>query len=280
MAKKHYPVVRRGKLDTASPTSGEIEINIEQFLSKTNRRLYRQARTYKVKIDLDADSTEKFAVFALADNWMNHKALQMAYAMYLENSQDERERLKKEQIGRWSDFRVASGGSATVANPVQYDVGAVPAALTAGDFATTIVVDAAGVSKNFSWGAATASRYSILEEYDKAGNANSSPSTTTGDMPYDDLMADDDAAMAAALQNRGEDPPYDATGVGSANPWVKVAQLDAASPAQKLSSGFFDAPCGFVLILPLGGLADNLDDLSWEVQSGDYKGVNAPSYLE
>lgn len=280
MANKHYPVVRRGKLDTELSTSGEIEINIDQFLSKTNRRLYRQARTYRVKIDLDADSTEKFAVYALADNWMNHKALQMAYAMYLENSQDERERLKKEQIGRWSDFRVVSGGVAPQADPVQYNVNGIPSRFTAGDFTTTIVVDANGVSKNFSWGAATASRYSILEEYDKAGNANSSPSTTTGDMPYDDLMADDDAAMAEALQNRGEDPPYDATGVGASNPWVKVAQLDAASPAQKLSSGFFDAPCGFVLITPLGGVADNLDDLSWEVQSGDYKGVNAPSYLE
>jgi len=280
MANKHYPVVRRGKLATAIPTSGEIEISIDQFLSKTNRRLYRQARTYRVKIDLDADSTEKFAVYALADNWMNHKALQMAYAMYLENSQGERERLKEAQIARWSDFKVASGGVAPVANPVQYNVNGVATALTVGDFATTVVVDAAGVTKNFSWGAATASRYSILEEYDKAGNAQTSPESSTNDMPYDTLMADDDAAMASALQFRGEEPPYDATGVGSANPWVKVAQLDAASTAQKLSSGFFDAPCGFVLITPLGGLADNLDDLSWEVQAGDYKGVNATSYLE
>jgi len=231
MANQHYPVVRRGKLDTATPTSGEIEINIEQFLSKTNRRLYRQARTYRVKIDLDADSTEKFAVFALADNWMNHRALKMAYDMYLENSQDERERLKGSQIARWSDFRVLSGGGSAQANPIQYDVNGTPLAFTAGEFQNTLVVDSAGIAKNFTWGAATSSRYSILEEYDKAGNANTRPTSSTGDMPYDDLMSDDSAVMADSLQTRGELPPYDATGVGAANPWVKVAQLDAASTA-------------------------------------------------
>lgn len=281
MANKHYPVVRRGKLDTVSSTSGEIEINIERFLSKTNRRLYRQARTYKVKIDLDADSTEKFAIYVLADNWMNHRALKMAYDMYLENSQDERDRLKETQIARWSDFRVLSGSTgATVANPVQYNAAGIATQFTAGDFENTLVVDAAGNAKNFSWGAASSTRYSILEEYDKAGNANQRPTTSTGDMPYDDLMADDDAVMAESLQTRGELPPYDATGVGASSPWVKVAQLDSSSIAQKLSSGYFDAPCGFVLITPLAGVADNLDDLSWEVQSGDYKGVNAASYLE
>ena len=200
--------------------------------------------------------------------------------MYLENSSDERERLKQSQIARWSDFRVLSGGVATEALPIQYNVNGIATPLTAGDFTNTLVVDAAGNAKNFSWGGTTSSRYSILEEYDKAGNANSRPTTSTGDMPYDDLMADDDAVMADSLQTRGEEPPYDANGVGAANPWVKVAQLDAASPAQKLSSGYFDAPCGFVLITPLGGLSDHLDDLSWEVQSGDYKGVNATSYLE
>jgi len=280
MANKFYPVVRRGKLDTASSTSGEVEINIEQFLSKTNRRLYRQARCYRVKVDLDADSTEKFEVYALANNWMNHRALKMAYDMYLENSEDERARLKGTAMARWQDFRVVSGGSAPLANPVQFNVNFVATPLTSGEFQNTIVVNEAGTSKGFSFGAASLGAYSILEQYDKAGNANTTPSTSTGDMPYDDLMADDDAAMAAALQEKGENPPYDRTGVGAANPWVKVGQLDAASTAQKLSTGYFDAPCGFVLIFPLGGVSDNIADLSWEVQAGDYKGVNAPSMLE
>ena len=208
MAKKHYPVVRSGRLDTAAPTSGEVLVPIDQFLSKTNRRLYRQARTYRVKIDLDPGSTQAYQVFALADNWMNHQALKMAYDMYLKNSADERERLGSSTVARWEDFRVDHGTTATVANPVQFRSNFVAGQFTSGDFATTVVVDANNAAKNFSWGAATASKYSLLEEYDKAGNASTMPTTSTGDMPYDNLMSDDDAAMADALQTRGELPPY------------------------------------------------------------------------
>ena len=93
-------------------------------------------------------------------------------------------------------------------------------------------------------------------------------------------MADDDADMADFLQTRGELPPYNAEGVGASAPWVEVAQLSAATTAQKLSTGFFDAPCGFVLIVPQFATSDELDTLSWSVQSGDYKGVHAPSMLE
>lgn len=278
MPKKQYPVTRTGRL--AAGTSGEFEINIEQFLSKTNRRLYRQARTYRVKIDVDADSTEKFDVYALASNWMNYRALKMAYDMYLLNSKDERERLKGTQVARWQDFRCLSGGSGPQANPVQYSVAQVAAALSSGEFALTLVVDAAGNSKEFTWGGGTISKYSILQEYDKAGNAQSSPNTSTGDMPYDTLMADDDATMANSLQILGENPPYDKDGVLDGTQWVKIATIDAASQSQRLSTGFFDAPCGFVVIQQVNGTADKSGDLQWTVQSGDYKGVHAPSMLE
>lgn len=279
MPKKQYPVVRTGRLTAG--TSGEFEIRIEQFLAKTNRRLYRHARNYRVKIDVDADSTEKFDVYALANNWMNHRALKMAYAMYLQNSEDERNRLKGTSIARWQDFRTESGTTgAVLADPVQYSVAQVATALTAGEFQNTIVVDAAGTSRSFSWGINTPSKYGILAQYDLAGNANTSPTTSTGAMPYDDLMSDDDATMAEALQTKGELPPYDADGVLDGSAWVKIATIDAASNSQRLSTGYFDAPCGIVLIQQVSGLADKSADLQWTVQSGDYKGVHAPSMLE
>lgn len=278
MAKQYYPVTRTGRL--AAGTNGEFEINIDRFLSKTNRRLYRHARTYRVKIDLDADSTEKFDVYALASNWMNYRGLKMAYEMYMLNSEDERERLKGTQVARWQDFRTISGGSGPLANPVQYNATQIGTALASGEFALTLVVDSSGNSKEFTWGSASISKYSILAEYDKAGNAQSSPNTSTGDMPYDTLMADDDAVMANSLQVLGENPPYDKDSVLDGTQWVKVATIDAASQSQRLSSGFFDAPCGFVIIQQQTGTADKSADLSWTVQSGDYKGVHAPSMLE
>ena len=288
MAKKndtHYPVVREGRMQFTGPvTTPQIEVNVEQYLSKVNRRLYRQSRCYSMKIDIDSTAAQTYNVYALSDSWMNERALKMAYAMYLENSEDERDRLKSGAIARWEDFRVQSGTDYQKLNPLQYNWTAgppTPVELASGEFRNSIVVDAAGVTKGFSWGQATATRYSILEEYDKAGNAQDSPSTSTGDVPYDDLMADDNAAMATALQTNGNAPPYDATGVSADRTWVNVGTLSAGA-AQRLSTGFFMAPCGIVLITAgaAGTEAVATAPLKWTVKSGDYKGVHAPSLLE
>ena len=289
MAKKsemHYPVVREGRMQYTGPAiTPQLEVNIDHYLSKCNRRLYRQSRNYTMKIDIDADATQTYNVFALSDSWMNERALKMGYDMYLENSEDERDRLKSKSLARWNDFRVYSGTNYQTCNPLQFNAfpggPPNPSELAAGNFEYTFVVDSAGVSKFFSWGAATASRYSLLEEYDKAGNASQSPEISTGDMPYDDLMADDDATMANALQTNGQKPPYDRTGVNSGETWVKVGTLSAGT-AQRLSTGFFKAPCGIVLITA-GAAGTELvttGPIQWTVKAGDYKGVHAPSLLE
>lgn len=283
-SKKHYPVVLKGKLGlNAVATGTKFEIAFEQLLSKVNRRLYRHGRTYDVKLDIDPDATATYRVFALADNWMNVKAFQMAYAMYLQNGEDERVRLKESNVARWEDFRTISGAGFDIVDPAQWSQSfAAGTPLSNGEFSNTLVVDAAGVGKNFSWGSASSTRYSLLEEYDKAGNAQPSPQTSTGDMPYDELMADDDQVMAEALQTRGNLPPYDADNVGEAYPWVQVATLKTGT-TQKLSTGFFKAPCGFVIITNAVGqplTAQDLGFVQWQVRSGDYKGVHAPSMLE
>ena len=286
--KKTYPVVRTVGLETpVGPfPQPQVEVNVEQLLSKANRRLYRHGREYEVKIDLEPQSAQIISVYALSDSWMNERAFKMAYQMYLENSEDERDRIKEANMARWEDFRTQSGftGQFGVANPVMYSGPdfASRVQLTAGEFATTFVVDSSGVSKAFTWGAASASRYSILAEYDKAGNAQSSPSTSTGDMPYDDLMADDSATLGNLLQTSGNLPPYDAAGVNAGNPWVKVAELSAATTAQKLSTGFFKAPCGYVLIAA-GANGDDIPvmrNIQLTAKAGAYKGVHAPSMLE
>ncbi len=286
----HYPVVRSGRLFRQSPaTANRAEINVEQLLSKTNRRLYRQSRNYHVKIDIDPDSIQTYNIYALSDSWMVERALKMGYDMYTLRSESARDRLKENSIARWEDFRVQSGVSnAQQLNPMQYDL-SVPASppgveLIQGEFSLTEVIDNAGVTRTFTWDPASgAATYSLLDQYDKAGDAQPAPTTVTGDMPYDNLMADDSQAMAFDLQQRGNLPPYDADGVNGGSPWVKVAQLDAATPAQKLSSGFFTAPCGFVVVTTGAGTETELVDttkLSWTVKGGDYKGVSAPSMLE
>jgi len=281
--KKRYPVVRTGRLfrQSPDPIGPKLQISVEQLLSKTNRRLYRQSRYYEMKLDLDPNATSATDVFVLADTWMVERALKMGYDMYLENSADERARIKESNIARWEDFRVLSGANITIANPLQYNHTQTPDELNDGEFLTTLVRDSAGAARSFTWGSPSSSRYSLLEEYDKAGNSQPSPDTSTGDMPYDNLMADNNADMANALQTIGNLPPYDANGVAAGKTWIKICTLDATSQAQKLSSGYFCAPCGIVLLqnhIPTNPVVES--DIQWTVKAGDYKGVHAPSMVE
>jgi len=262
-----------------------VEVNIEQFLSKVNRRLYRQSRMYNVKLDIDSNAAQTYNVFVLNDSWMTLQALRLAYNKYEENAASEKEDLKKSQVARWEDFRTQSGTGYQSVNPVQFDISTgfapTPTQLATGEFTLTLVVDADGTARTFTWGAPSSTRYGVLDEYDKAGNANPSPNTSTGDMPYDDLMADDSGFMASSLQTSGNLPPYDKDGVNTDKKWVKVATL-AAGAAQRLSTGFFKAPCGFVLITAGAAGTEPVDasTIEWTVKAGDYKGVHAPTMLE
>jgi hypothetical protein len=98
-------------------------------------------------------------------------------------------------------------------------------------------------------------------------------------MAYNGIDALNQDAMSDNLQSDGNAPPYDATSVNTTSPWVRVAVLGQTAGAQKLSSGFFTAPCGLVL---LAGFSDTGTGypVEIEVKAGDYKGVHAPSMLE
>lgn len=288
-SKKHYPVVRQMPIGEASFASRSRRIgDTGRILSQSNRRLYRYARYYNIKIDLEADASTAFEVYALRDDWAVQKGLQLAYDMYVKNTSTEREAMSKTQIARWEDFRVASGESTSNTSAIgpifRRNQGVIDDNLvTQGEFTLSEVVDEDENTKNFTWSGTTSqTAYSILDEYDKAGNAQSSPSSlvalTTG--PYVDLDDEADAATYQNLETNGDNPPYDRDAVNKDSPWVKVATLDSSNPnAQKLSTGFFTAPCGLFLIIQ-DAAQDIIGKYSLSVKAGDYKGVHAPSMLE
>ena len=291
MAKKHYPVVKSFPLSESSPSSGQPRriIDVGACLSQANRRLYRYGRYYNVKIDLDADSNTQFDVFALRDDWAVQKGFQLAYAAYQRATEDERAHMSETQIARWEDFRIDHnvGASSDVA-PVLSQTGNDALLIGQGEHAISRVVDATGAQHTFVWVGTGGSVYNVLGEYDKAGNAQSVPSSAVSgnEIPYADIESDVDGLQANNLEADGDNPPYDRDGVNADDPFVKIATLVSNSPnAQKLSTGFFSAPCGLVMIVqnnPAGSpvYSDISGQYSLTVKSGDYKGVHAPSMLE
>lgn len=278
MAKKRFPIQRNANVQLAvSATTGMIHVN--RALSRLNKRLYRSCRYYECKVDIDlsvADVGAPITVYALRDTWGHQKALQMAYDKFNETTAAERKALGKNMIARWLDFTPKSGSAALEMFPVAHDVTGTPNLLTGGEFVDSFVEDSSGTTKFFTWGSASATAYGIMAEYEKYSDAHNDPETVATTMAYGGQNEDQSDVEIDMLSARGNQPPYETNGFGDR--WVKVATLSRVAGQQRLSTGFFTAPCGFVLITGLNASAQNPVELT--VKAGDYKGVHAPSMLE
>ncbi|AXF52623.1 MAG: putative capsid protein [Cressdnaviricota sp.] len=282
---KHYPVQRNIGLSATSPAAANLVVDGPKNLSQTNHRLYRQSRYYEMSVTLDTDLAEGTTVdvYALADSWMVQKAYQMAKDAFDESNAEEMKMLSG-RVARWNDFRVAHGlvptggiDTALATNYLKRTLAATP--FTVGEFQLSNVVDQAGTTRDFSWGGADPTTYSIIEEYDASGNTNVDP-TQPATGPYNGLLPNLEAGAAEALQADGNNPPYDANDIGQAL-WIKVGTLHLGAGRQRSTTGFFTAPCGFVALMGAGTIiADNATNMSVEFKRGDYKGVHAPSMLE
>ena len=279
MAKKHYPVQRLLSISQPDPAANLLRIDTPRFLSQVNHRLYRQSRTYdcQVKIDANVPDGATVDVYALADTWYLAGALKLAKAAWDESNAEEI-MMNNGKVARWSDFRIQpeiTASSAALVN--QFALQSLnPVAFTAGEFELSQVVDQAGATRTFCIGTASATQYNIFAEYDEQSGTNTDPTVpSTG--PYTGLLPGLDTAAAQAISELGNNPPYNANGYGS-SVWVKVGTLHLAAGRQRLSTGYFRAPMGMIVLSGVGTIPSA--DIQVEVKGGDYKGVMSHSMLE
>jgi hypothetical protein len=234
---------------------------------------------------MDPASPGSVEVYALRDDWAVHQGVKMAYQMYLKNTEDERKALGSNMIARWEDFRIADGVSAThnellakLHDPTFTGTGSL---MSAGEFTLSHVVDSGNTQRTFTFGTPGGTEYGILQEYDKSANAQGSPSTISGVTgAYTELDSEVNTQTTVDLLQDNNQPPYDRDGVAATSPWVKVGTIGSgAAGDQKLSTGFFNAPCGLVVLV--GPANDwNSEKMRFEVKAGKYKGVGGLSLLE
>lgn len=278
----YFPVVRSMTVASGGSVVGRNQLlDVGRMLSVFNHRLYRQGKRYHVKVDFtnasgdaNADAPRQIEVFALADTWMNQKAWQMARGMYEDAMADERSTMGEGQSARWEDFRVNAGVPGLhIMQPYRYDVSLNGAPDAAGEFVNSQVIRADGTAMTFTYGASGGNTYGILEEYDKYDNT--AVVNATNDGAYANLMNENDEAAADLLKTSGDQPPYDRNSINT-SPFVKVATLTRDQMgSQRLSTGFFAAPCGLVIIRTSNNNHTLTDELTLTVKAGDYKGVSA-----
>jgi len=277
-----YPVQRKVQLDTGAESGTAGLIDIGKVLSQANRRLYRNGKMYSCKLHIDPTvlpAGTSVEVWTIRPNWTNIRAWELAKENFDQSYSDELENINKNSQARWFDFRVNHGLGTVVTFAPWADNNMSPAGgypLTQGEFDLSVVEDQVGTTRTFTWGGPSASEYAILQEYSEGYRSSRSPSATTGDGPYDNLHADSSQLESEALQDRGNLPPYAET-IQVSSIWSRVGQLAMGATAGTFSTGYFDAPCGFIAIRVVGGsgAASLNQSLVLEVAGGNYKGVKA-----
>jgi len=277
----YYPVVKETYLgdSTNGAFIGIYAGDVGQILSITNRRLYRYGKMYPLKLDLDIPST--FAaeavveVYALRNNWDTQRAFALAKKVYDEAYADEL-KIGTGNAARWQDFRVRHGvtGAGTI-DPVRYDSATL--ALTVendGEHASS-AVDVGGVEKSFTWGNANATTIAITQEWAEAGRTASDPNILSTVVPYAGVNSDQLSDIEQEnLGQDGNNPPYSSS--ANTDLLTKVATLyfrPGAIGLSKLSTGYFDAPCGLFIVKVNQTLPNGYLKLS--AKAGGYKGVHA-----
>lgn len=223
-------------------------------------------------------------VYALVDTWWLQKAYKFAKETFDKNSAEEMTQLKSMKA-RWNDFRVDHG-----LDPVAFQKELVAAgAQTPGswtvytsnqEYEISEVHNAAGISHTFRFLGSGGTTYNIVDEYDLTGNVQSTPSNPAAVVAYDGLEDENDDGQMLHLADDGSIPPYNRLNFEN-GVLVRIATLTAnTSGLQKLSTGYFNAPAGLIVLqssTPIDG-----DDviLSMTAKEGKYKGIHAPSMLE
>lgn len=281
----YYPVQRMVQPASTGDAAPIKVCDVGKLLSQVNHRLYRQGKTYQVKVDLASNEadTGEYEIYALVDTWYIQKAWQLARATYLEAMADERAQMGEQMAARWEDFRVTAGVSGGYdTHNWRWASDGTGALDNNGSFLESRVTLPDGFTqRTFTWGGTSGSSLGMLAEYDKLDNTQTN--VVSNDLAYSEIGADVQEAAADDLKVRGNLPPYQASNFNS-RIWVRIGVLNnsvtggagsAAQASAKLSTGYFNAPCGLVLVKTPTPNTALTGQLSITTKAGKYKGVSA-----
>lgn len=265
----------------ASAVGTTAVVHADRLASEANHRLYRQHRGYNVRLSLLTNTVASLAqpveVWALAPNWKVIKALQVAKQMYDEATVEE---LLTSGKSRWHDFRITMDVTADVLEGYGKNAAGVAGAsynpFVAGEYDFSTITDQAGSNLDFHLVANTnAFGYNVFEEFDQMGRASPDPVSTVPPGGYGGLLPGLDQNDLTELLEEGNNPPYDSQNNPRNGAWVQIAELYRDPSGHVLSTGYFDAPLGIIVVRHAHTIEQNVPFLRLEYAAGSYKGIKS-----
>ena len=295
------------ELRSPSASVGAMTIQIPDMLMRANRRQYTQCRAYDVQVSvgsIDSAGETLFEIYTLSNAWWVKKSIEMAKAVHLNATKDERAAIGA-QKGKWNDFIITGseiGAAANHSDLYQYSPATSGDDMTAAEVATDETLyesqvsgsDVEGdqdlgdeVAYGFTWAATDTTgnvrAYNIFDQYLLSRDVTN-PAVVNTNGPYRDLLDLDHTAMND-MKTDGDLAPFDLDAFPS--PWVLAdvigvdQNLQAATANRK--SRVFTAPLGIVIIKKRNNAGAELNLTGNEkfllhCRKGTYKGVYAPAY--
>lgn len=281
------------------PAAGNSIIQIDKCLQIVNRRIYRQHKVYRARVEIDSAAlseapSTRVQLYVLKNSWANRKAFALAKEMYDKAVAEERATVGN---ARWHDFRIGTRGlfpSAGNVFPVTtlQDGTRTVVDLGNGEYENSEVITTTSAgnqqAKGFILGPNSFfDDYSVFLEFANMGPRVPTDPGAVSPGGYERATGTDfeDGNVQDLLDN-GNFPPYDTTGnqsVLSGGPLVKVGELfHNANGASVLRTDYFDAPLGIIVAVGYSSLIDTpqpvegaKDLITVVVKDGDYKGVAA-----
>ena len=223
-------------------------------------------------------------VYALVDTWWLQKAYKLAKKTFDENSREESAQLRTMKA-RWNDFRVDHGLDAVLFQKELVAAGATTpgtwTVFTANqEYEMSEVHEVGGASRTFRFIGSDATSFNIIDQYDLTGNTDTTPQSPVNAIAYDGLTDEHDDGQLEHLSGDGNQPPYNKLTLEN-GVLVRIATLTANTTGlQKLSTGYFNAPAGMIVLQSTTPISQNDVMLTMTAKEGKYKGIHAPSMLE
>ena len=277
---------RNIRLITDFAGTGQV-IRTDMLASQMNQQLFRQGMVYDVKLDLEADGDQTVHVWALNPTWILKRSWLLAKKMFDDNVKEEMAILPKSSRAKWRDFRVEDClVGYGVIKPLVFETPAAASAATHDPITpgraeyqfSRAYTEEAESGWNFGLDSMS-SCFDIFEEYRRNWQVLESPAESTDDdVPYDPLSQDTIDFTMSHLKEDGNLPPYDDMSGGAAydRKWIYIGALSTQlSGAQRLSTGFFEAPLGIVAVQGYNAATFADANLKLILKPGKYKGVSA-----
>ena len=283
--KAKYPVVRKFTIDTDG--TSDVYVDIGRCLSAMNHRLYRQGRLYRVRVSVTSPTNPGVtAITTLPDTWYARTAYNKVRDIWMTRIEGMKKEHGKLAVGRWNDFHVGYDAthrtnftSSKLPEEVT-DATGTQAAISLGnaDWNLSPLLDNDGneVTFRFLSKTSTSNVFNILDTFENAHNIFAPDPSGTGASAYADFNLGEGGDQSG-LQDEGDYPPYHETDFPQLevlqNTLVVLGDSSGAARAGRMSTGYFDAPLGLLRITPTAN-----EEITIEVQAGDYKGVEAPDW--